>query len=464
MLHSIADFFRNKKVVILGFGKEGKSTFSLLQNLLPENLPSIADKNSNALKCDEIEKLSVQPEFYFGDNYLDHLDQFDVIVKSPGISLDKALIEKFRNKITSQSRIFLQHYKQNVIGVTGTKGKSTTSALIAHLLNSGGVKTILAGNIGIPVFDTLAKLTNNEKVVFEMSAHQLEDCLDSPHISVYLNLFQEHLDHFKNMQDYGFAKMNIANFQTSDDYLIYNSENTELATLLNKLSSKPIRIPFGMTDSGQNLYFIQNNELEEKKLGVNETLFPLSFSHKLKGDHNVMNMMAATAVARLFDIPGHLIAGSIATFRTLPHRLEYVGKFENIDFYNDSIATIPEASMQAVKALGNVGTLIAGGFDRGIDYSEYVDFLSESHIDNLILMDAVGLRIQSMLNEKEKNYSKIFFAEDIQKAVEMSFQHTPSGKMCLLSPAAASYGMFKNFEERGDQYVDCIKNHNKKTP
>ena len=462
ILRSIADSLRDKKILILGFGREGKSTFRLLKNLLPGQSPAIADRSEQIGESEEILRHSGKLTVSSGEDYLSALDAYDIIFKSPGIKLPSGALRDI-SRLTSQTRVFLSHYREHVIGVTGTKGKSTTSSLIAHILNAAGIETKLAGNIGIPVFDKLEGL-RDEKVVFELSAHQLEDCADSPHVAVYLNLFPEHLDHFSGMEAYGNAKLNIAAHQGKDDYFIHGADNPCLRELLKSTSLSSQKIPVSLSDHDDAQYFVRSGNAIEHKAGTEQTLYPSEFPRQLRGDHNLRNILIATAVARLFDVPGHLIAGAVATFRTLPHRMERLGVINGIEFVNDSIATIPEASMQAVKALGNVKTLIAGGFDRGIDYTAYADFLAVSEVRHLILLDAVGERIDALLKAKAECNPEIYRVKDIEEAVALAFRKTPEGSVCLLSPAAASYGMFRNFEERGDHFRQCVMERNKKTP
>ena len=219
---------KNKKILILGFGKEGKDNYLALRNLFPEKVLGIADKQeisnfqfpiSNLLKKDKRVKL------YFGKNYLKEIKNYHLIIKTPGISL--RLIKPYLTKkqiITSQTQIFLENCKETIVGITGTKGKGTTASLIYQILKKGGLKAKLVGNIGKPVFQTLLKSKKNDIFIYELSSHQLENLKKSPHIAVFLDLYPAHLDYYKNFEEYKKAKENIALRQTKKDFFIYNAD------------------------------------------------------------------------------------------------------------------------------------------------------------------------------------------------------------------------------------------------
>jgi UDP-N-acetylmuramoylalanine--D-glutamate ligase len=317
------------------------------------------------------------------------------------------------------------------IGVTGTKGKSTTASLIHHLLPG----SILAGNIGIPLFDILDDLREDSIVVAELSCHQLENIHRAPHISVLLNLFQEHLDHYENYMGYKMAKMQIGLKQREGDHFFYCTDNAELNALVNACILRSALHPYSIND-------ITPDE---------RTLLEAC---PLEGDHNRSNALVACRVAQLLTSHASLpTKETLASFQGLRHRMEKVGVYRGITWYDDSISTIPAAAMAAVRALGRVDTLILGGFDRGIDYQPLVDFLNENPIKNLVFVGLAGRRIHSQFSILN---SQILIEDDYEKIVPWCAEHTPQGGVVLLSPAAASYDAFKNFEQRGDFYREQI--------
>ncbi len=434
MQAKLAKLIENKKVLILGFGREGRATYETIRNFFPKMPLCIADQNED-LQNDENLKKDLALSFTLGEKYLDNLSDFDLIIKTPGISLKDT---EFYNdaRITSQTDLFLQCYADQVIGITGTKGKSTTSSLIYHILQKYTTDVVFVGNIGIPVFQALSRIGDKTLIVCELSSHQLQYIRKSPHVSVLLNVFQEHLDHYRSYEDYQQAKFNIAACQNQNDFIIYNSDNE----ILNS--------------------FISSKTLGSTKIEINSAkakMYDIPNRKQLLGEHNLLNMMAAAEACKIVGVPENMILEGLSDFKSLPHRLEYVGNYKGIDFYNDSISTIPEASIAALQAIPNVDTLILGGYDRGIDYSILVQYLEMHPVSNLILVGAAGKRIEELI-QKSNLKIRIFSTNDYHEVVRLAFEHTQTGKSCVLSPAAASYDMFKNFEERGAVFSDLIKN------
>jgi len=449
-----------KRVLILGFGKEGKTTFQFLRKYFPDQIFVIADKDVQLAEKNNF-LLNEQIELKLGDNYLENLEEYDLIIKTPGISL-KNLNSKIVNnlKISSQTDLFLQLFSKQIIGITGTKGKSTTTSLIYYIIRSFTDNVVLVGNIGIPPFEKVLNVNDNTIIVYEMSSHQLENISVSPHISVLLNIFQEHLDHYQSYRDYQMAKFNIAKYQINDDYFIYNADNNEIADILNENSFHGLKIPFSLINKTNNGSYLHEDVIYLYENKALKKYYSVDSKRCLKGNHNLLNIMAAINVCKILNIPDELIIAGITDFKGLEHRLEYVGNFKGIDFYNDSISTIPEATIAAVSALQNVETLILGGFDRGIDYKKLAEFLIESDVLNFIFVGEAGKRIF----EEIKNlgcFNKCFYECDkYEQIIELCFEITSKDKICLLSPAAASYDMFYNFEERGKVFKDLINKKN----
>ncbi len=431
-MSQITEYIKDKRVLILGFGREGQSTYNYIRKHLPEKELTIADKNKPTVNDSNVSVI-------FGDDYLKSLGDFDIVFKSPGIAFLDDVTYPDTTEITCQTDMFLRFCKPTVVGITGSKGKTTTSTLIYEMLKHGGVKTCLIGNIGVPVFE-MADEDEDLVAVIEMSSHQLEFTTASPHVAVLVNIYQEHLDHYKTgFKGYVEAKLNIAVHQKADDYLIYNPEQ-ELEGIVDwerviKGNPKPVTFTDAKNDA-----FV--NELWQS-------------TNHLKGEHNRQDIAYALTVARIFGVGDDAVREAIKNFGGIEHRMEYVGVVEDIIWYNDSIATIPTAVMGAVKALGNVDTLLFGGLDRGIDYSDFIEYLSECDIKNLVGLPETGHKIIDIL--KEKGVDKNFVcAKDMEDAVEKCAEITQKGKSCLFSPAAASYNYYKNFEEKGRHYKGVI--------
>ncbi len=457
MFESIGKKIEGKKVLILGFGKEGQSSFRFLSSYFPDIEVGISDKNPELLS-EVSEEMRISGKFHIGATYLNNISDYDLIIKSPGIPaslLDGKVSSKI---ITSQTDLFLAQFRNRVIGVTGTKGKSTTSSLIYHILLNKFENVHLVGNIGIPPFDLIEEIKDDSKIVFEMSSHQLENITVSPHISVLLNLFEEHLDHYNGLAEYHSAKLNIMRFQKAGDVFIYNADDPVIQKTLERIHTKGTLFPYSVSNdfeegifytSGK-IFIVQDNKTSE---------FDFSNRQNLPGSHNLLNIMASVAVAKILNLDDPLIQEVVPHFKGLPHRLEFIGEYQGIRFFNDSIATIPEAVIEAVKTLKSVDTLILGGKDRGIDYSNLIEFVIDSDLKNVIFIGDAGNTIYDGINAKGgANDTKLFFIDEFDEISEIIRQNTQKGSICLLSPAAPSYDKFRNFEERGAAFKKIAEN------
>ncbi len=415
---------KHKKILILGLGREGLSTYKVLRKAFPDKKLAIADGNPDVRSLLQDD---TNIEYRLGEDYLLSIRDFDLVFKTPGISLkDFACSE--REKITSQTDVFMQYFGRQTIGVTGTKGKSTTSSLIAHILKENGKDVVLLGNIGIPAFDKLSEISENTIVVFELSAHQLEYVHHSPKAAVLLNIFPEHLDHFKNFDAYRLAKLNVTKYQHKDDLLV-----TTKALAEDILTSK-----------ATTLFFEEGNNINPDTI-------------QLKGIHNLNNVKAAVLAARFFGVKEQNAVKSAGSFKPLPHRMEYVGYYGNIHFYNDSISTIPQSAIAAIEAIGNIDTLILGGFDRGLDYLSLLEFVERSTIKNIIFTGMAGKKMFALFSGMNHHGKLTFLVDGLVEAFEIIKKHTPENGICLLSPAAASYDQYHNFEHRGDVFKALAK-------
>lgn len=430
MLNKLNDFFKGRRVLVLGLGREGRSTLDILKNI--DCHIGIADRNLTV--TDEISEY----ELYGGESYLDCLDKFDIIMKSPGIALLDKVSPEVKAKITSQTDLLLRFCENKIVGITGTKGKSTTSSLTCHILKSCGLDAVLIGNIGIPPLEKISEFNSNTIIVCEMSCHQLEYVKASPDISVLLNVFEEHLDHYVVFAAYQAAKENIYRYAKPEDILIINKE-------LVKSGISPKIITASLTDKAD-IY------PDEKILHINGSDCDISgIKTSLLGRHNLYNIGIAACIGELFGCKKADILRAVASFNGLPHRLESVGYVNGAQYINDSISTCPSTAIAAVKAFDKTDTLIIGGMDRGIDYSELVSFINSSDIENIILLPDSGYRIYPKLNCTKRNIVK---AADLAEAVATAKKVTKI--RCILSPAAASYGFYKNFEERGEHFRKLV--------
>jgi len=401
---------KNKKVLILGIGREGLDTLKYLKEVFPKKIFAIADQkeelNSKTKKA--IEGMDI----FLGKDYLKNVKDFDVIIKSPGIPFFK-----YKDKLTSQTELFFDNCPGKIIGVTGTKGKSTVASLIHGILKG----SYLVGNIETPSLSFLSKAKKDDIFVYELSSHQLMNLKKSPHIAVFLNIYPEHLDYYKNFEEYFSAKKNIYKYQSESDYLIFNPE------IEPRTKAKKIKID--VNDFAQ---FLKNNQQF------------LEITH-------IDNLIAVLNVAKLFNVPEKDIIKSLNKYKRLPHRLEFVGEFKGIRFYDDSIATIPEAVVYALDSLGDdVETIILGGLDRGIKYDKLVKRIKKSNIKTIIAFPDSGEKIVRNIR------SRIYKVDNMKDAVDLAYKHTSKGKICLMSPASPSFNLFKDYKERGDLFKKYI--------
>lgn len=449
MINDLINYFKDKKILILGFGREGQSTYKLIKKHLPEKELTIADEKKEFYKNYDFLSSDKNVKFIDGENYLKNLGDFDIIMKSPGIPFNTIDTSKIDSKIKSQMELFLEFFENYTIGITGTKGKSTTSSLIYGMLKACNKDTYLLGNIGKPIFDVIDEINESTIVVLEMSSHQLEFMKKSPNIAILLNIFEEHLDHYKSFQGYIDAKCNIFRNQNKDDYFIYNIDNETLVSNMSNTNQKLLSVSVkGNKDAN---CYLKDDDVYFN----NEKIYSRNEKRNLKGTYNLNNIMFALCVCKILNLDFEKAKESIANFKTLPHRLEFIKKIDGVDYYDNSIATIPMATVEAVEALKKVNTLIIGGMDRGIDYDSFIEFLNNSNIDNIICMPKTGYDIADALIKKNTT-KKIFKAETLEEAVKIAKENTKKNTICLLSPAAASYGFFKNFEEKGDLFKKLV--------
>jgi len=451
---------QNKDILILGFGREGQTTYQTLRNLFPEMPLAIADQDASLTTVHPHLKTDRNLCLQLGPAYLDKLSNFDLIIKSPGISPQLFPYMPPLAHLSSQTELFIRAFRSQVIGVTGTKGKSTTASLIAHMLKAQYADVLLAGNIGIPPFGMLDRIGPETIIVYEMSSHQLEQIKVSPHIAVMLNIFQEHLDHYASYEAYQQVKMNICKFQEQGDWLVHITDNELLNNLIEHINPKSVRLAVSLNKHQNPSCWIADEAIIFSESGHDEKVLSLDSSFPLKGEHNFLNAMTAICVGKVCGLSNAEIRESMYSFAALEHRIEWVGRFQEIDFYNDSISTIPEATIAALKALVDVDTLILGGFDRGIDYHILSEALYQSTVRNIIFVGEAGERIKQSLLKSGTYKQKLFTATDYEKVVMIAMQETAKGKICLLSPAAASYDWFRNFEERGSIFKKLVKAYN----
>jgi UDP-N-acetylmuramoyl-L-alanine---L-glutamate ligase len=418
-----------KKVCILGFGKEGKAMLGAIERFAPGCDVTIADQN-------ETVEIPEGKKHQLGTDWLKDVENFDVIIKSPGIPPNPTLDTR-HSTLTTSTNIFFDSIEGKgawVIGVTGSKGKSTTSSLLYAILKAAGKDTYLVGNIGMPAIEHIGDAKKGTIFVLEMSSYQLMDTHKSPHIAVVTSFFPEHLDYHGSLEDYLEAKKHIARFQTEDDIVVFSPLFDGAVEIAKEGNGR--KIPFTPQDS---------------PLELHET--------HLLGEHNLSNIAAAFTVSQLIGIPKNTALKAIGSFKSLPHRLQPLGMHHGIEWIDDAISTTPESATAAVKALGDrVHTIILGGQDRGLDFKDFGHFLAASPVRTAIFFPGSGPRIKVAVKKADPMQRvRCLDAASMEEAVKLAQENTPKGKICLLSTASPSYGMFTNFEEKGEVFAREIR-------
>lgn len=427
MLPPAIEFLKDKSVLILGFGREGKSTYNYIRKYLPSKLLAVSDGKPQQIDDSNI-------ECFCGEDYLSHIGKFDVVMKSPGIPFADVNVPD-GTYVTCQTDLFMRYAPCKKIGVTGSKGKTTTSMLTYKMLCAGGVPCELMGNMGLPVFDYIEEMTEDKIAVIELSSHQLEFPRSSPNVSILTNIYEEHLEHYKGgMTGYVNAKLNIVRHQNENDTFIYNGTQ----------GLKPYL----------DLSTVRSNTVAVKKDA--DLPFEIENIH-LAGEHNRHDVLYAYTASSMFGVTAEQAKKAIDDFEGIEHRMENVGKYKGITFYNDCIATIPHAVMCAVNAI-KANTLIIGGKDRGIDYTDFAVDLENSGLSVIIGTKTTGHKIIDMMNGNGTS-KKLMKAENLEEAVKFAYKNTEKDGVCILSPAASSYNEYKNFEEKGRHYKSLVKKY-----
>ncbi|MDO8468410.1 MAG: UDP-N-acetylmuramoyl-L-alanine--D-glutamate ligase [Candidatus Peribacter sp.] len=427
-----------KNVCILGFGREGQAMLKALEEHAPGCEVTVADQNA-AITLPHGSRHWLQ----VGTGWLKNLERFDILIKSPGIPPSEELAA-YSLKLSSPTQIFFDSIANTgatVIGVTGSKGKSTTASLLFHILQTSQQAnkptSYLVGNIGEPAIAHIADAAPGTIFVMEMSSYQLMDLNLSPHIAVVTAFFPEHLDYHGSVEAYKEAKKHIARFQRPGDKVFFAADSEGAREIASEGIGK--KIPFSAADA---------------PVAIEET--------KLIGMHNASNIAAAFLVSRELGVSKDRAIAAIRSFAPLPHRLQSLGVRHGIEWVDDSISTTPESAIAALNALGDrVATIILGGQDRGYDFTTLAERLKHSSVQTVILLPESGKRIRESL-EKVNFHARVLDANNMEETITFAKQPQSSQlkahsfPIVLLSPASPSYGHFKNFEDRGDQFAQAV--------
>lgn len=453
---------QGSKIAIVGFGAEGKA---VLEYLIDHGYTEITVCDSNVdLKYDMPDGVSVR----LGESYMDDLMDFEVIFRSPGVKyLEPQIQSAVANGIemTSSTAFFLDQSPCPVIGVTGTKGKGTTSTLIYEMLKKAGKDVHLGGNIGVPAISFLDDLKGDDLAVLELSSFQLQDVKKSPRYAVFLNTTIDHLDYHADKDEYMAAKESLLAHQHDECVAVLNKDYPYVDYYAELVKGKKLLVSTdGKVEDGAFVHkgeiFYANYEDVEKICDVSDVA--------LIGSHNLENVLPAIVVAKELGASNADIVSVIKSFKGLPHRLQETRTHNKVTYYNDSFSTTPLTSMAAVDSFDEPTVLIAGGFDKGADYGDWaVKILTKPNLRCVVLVGDTAAKMadeieeaKDKLGEAEATPTKVLLGHDLQEAVEKAQKEAEGfgeDSVVVMSPASSSFDFYKDYKERGKKFMEMVK-------
>ena len=435
-----------ERAAVIGLGKSGRAASLLLKEEGFEVLGFDLNEDLQEVKR-ELEEKGIKVELGPYDER--SFKGVSLVIVSPGVDPKAELFERLKEKgvkVIGELEFAFQRVKEPIVAITGTNGKSTTTSLIGHILQKGGIKAFVGGNLGTPLSEYVLRREKAEVLVLEVSSFQLETIESfKPFISVFLNISDDHYDRHRDFHDYLRAKANIFKNQTEEDFAILNFDDPVVKEFEKKIKSKVIPISKGPIKG----IFLEGERIRwdfEGKEGAIELK-----GIPLKGPHNLENVMASIGASLLLGLDEERIREGLYTFQPLPHRLQFVAEVEGVLFYDDSKATNPHATLRALEAFENPVILIAGGLDKGIDLG-----VLRSKVEKLKALVAIG-KARPKLKEIFQDLVPVFEAEDMEKAVKLAFSAAKPGECVLLSPSCASFDLFLDYKHRGEVFQEAVR-------
>ncbi len=452
---------KNKKVGLIGVGVSNLAVIEYLYKLEAEII--LYDKNTKLLE--EYPKLKeMKVRCFLGEDYLDNLKDLDYIFRSPGVKPFYKQIEEAGNQgtiITSEIEMLIHLAPCKIIGVTGSDGKTTTTTLVSAILKKAGYKVWTGGNIGVPLFTKIDKIKKDDIIVLELSSFQLMTLKESPDISAITNISPNHLDYHRSYEEYIMAKSNIFKNQKRGGLLVLNLENEFSKRYKDEALSidkeKDIRL-FSSKNKVDNGVYFENNKIISTINGIREKIIDKE-DINIMGIHNIENIATAIATVKTL-VSAENIKETVKEFKGVEHRMELVREINGVRWYNDSIGTSPSRTIAGLKSFDKKIILIAGGYDKNIPYDDIGVYILDK-VKHLILMGDTKTKIeQSVLNEANKNNQKtninIINLETMEECVKAANDIATKEDIVVLSPASASFGMYKNFEIRGKHFKELV--------
>lgn len=443
-----------KKVIVMGAGISGISAVRLLLGIGAE--PVLFDENEKLDRAKAIGQLGGKEiEIVTGTLPEEMLQEVSLLVMSPGIPVDTPFVERFykaRIPVWGEIELAYQYAKGDVIAITGTNGKTTTTALTGKIMEDYFGKAYVVGNIGNPYTEAALDIKNGEVTVAEISSFQLETIHNfHPHISAILNITPDHLNRHHTMENYVTCKEAVAKNQSFADICVLNYENDYTRAFAKRCPAKVLffssgqQLEEGIYLQGEDIMYADGRN-SRKLLNIHEM--------KLLGLHNVENVMAAIGMALAYGVPEQSVVKSVKEFTAVEHRIEYVATIRGVDYYNDSKGTNPDAAIKGIQAMNRKTVLIGGGYDKDSSYDEWIESF-DGKVTWLVLLGQTKEKIAECA--RTHGFQNIILTDSLEEAVRVSASKAGEGEAVLLSPACASWGMFKNYEERGRLFKELVK-------
>ena len=456
-LEEFERYARGKKVAIIGIGV---SNLPLLEYFYDLNarVTIFDSKESNQISVEAMQKIEKYGfEFIGGKDSLSGLKGFDIIFRSPSCMPDRPeLVEAVENGavLTSEIEMVLKLAPCKVIGVTGTEGKTTTTTLINEIVKKSGRKTYLGGNMGKPIFTKIRNIKPENIIILELSSFQLSDMDISPDISVVTNIYPDHLNVHKSYEEYREAKKNIFEYQSENGIVVLNYDNEFTREFAKEANGKVIFFSSKEKLDDGFIYDKADGTVKYCEDGVRRHIIKKE-DIKLRGIHNYENICAAlAATSSIVDVDTQIKA--IEEFTGVEHRLEFVRELNNVKWYNDSIGTSPASTIAGLNSFDEDIILLAGGSDKGLDYEEVGKTIARK-VRALILTGPTSEKIENATKQALNGKSiEIYYTSNMQESVNLAKDIAKAGDVVLLSPASASFDLYKNFEDRGHQFKDCV--------
>ena len=446
----------NKKVTVAGLGLHGGGVSTVNWLLKHGAHITITDLRDDITLRPSLNKIlkNKNVKYVLGKHRKSDFKDADIVIKNPAVPRESKYIKtakKHKVAIETDISIFFSRCPSTIIGVTGSKGKSTTATLIYNILREAGESVFLAGNIRKSPLDIVDNLTKKSIVVLELSSWQLEDSIHfsrSPHVAIVTNILRDHLNRYKSFDHYRHAKHNIFMHQTKDDFAVLNADNKKSKVLLKKINAQ--KAWFSYSDKKKPVSaFVSKNRIKYRVDGRTEDIVSIK-KLKIKGEHNIENTLAAVAAVKAIGVRTESIQKAITDFKGIPDRFELIGTKKSVDVYNDTTATTPDATIASLKTLKKNIILIAGGSDKELDYRLLAREIKK-RTNFLILLP--GTATDKLLNEfKKLSFKKYQEVYSMRDAVKLAFEFAPKKSHVVLSPGAASFGLFLNEFDRGDKF------------